>query len=114
MLLPAPYGVWFPNLCETSLSAVDMEVQLGEGELALLLEVGSPARQDEGGPLSARPPGAVSGETLSASDRPLADDHRLVVGHHLVVGHRLVVDRHPVALVVFPACPLCGSIAAPL
>ena len=32
---------------------------------------------------------------------------QFVVGRHLFVCHRLVVP------VVFPACPLCGSIAAP-
>ena len=102
MLLPAPYGVWFPNLCETSLSAVDMEVQLDEDVLILLLlVVGELVRM-----------GACELELAQlyvASTKVTWNVAfpQFVVGRHLFVCHRLVVP------VVFPACPLCGSIAAP-
>ena len=40
-------------------------------------------------------------------------DRQCVVGPRLVVALHLVDGLHLVDLAVFPACPLCGSIAAP-
>ena len=98
MLLPAPYGVWFPNLCETSLSAVDMEALLDEVELALVEEIVVLPAECALGLLRSD----VDVEVTWSVAFP-----QFVVGRHLFVCHRLVVP------VVFPACPLCGSIAAP-
>ena len=96
MLLPALYGVWFPNLCETFESAVDMRAQPGEDGLALLLGVDSPALLVEH-EMEQVQLGDVSMGILSVFGQPPFGDLR----------------QHLFDLVVFPACPLCGSAAAP-
>ena len=80
MLLPALYGVWFPNLCETFELAVDMRAQLGED--GQVLEVAAMVLLDG---CVLFPPFVFSEEIVIAFDQLLVD-HHCVVGRHLVVG----------------------------
>ena len=78
-----------------------MEVRLDEDVLVLLLlVVDSPALLVEH-EMELVQLDDVSMGILSVFGQPPFGDLRLVVGHHLF------------DLVVFPACPLCGSAAAP-
>ena len=87
MLLPALYGVWFPNLCETFELAVDMRAQLGED--GQVLEVAAMVLLDG---CVLVPPCVFSEEIVIAFDQLLVD-HHCVVGRHLVVGP-LGVQEH--------------------